>query len=303
MTLLLATWLLVAMAPGSALGDDVTIEAIPEISFQESVALSGYGFRTSVDLRRRAVPLDDKGRDALATKLSLTRERLDEILGRAELMGWKGVTPDIAVHLARCSAGSWELVAMADAVTLRSCLWRRITGTESEPPGPEDTSEGRVPTLAQLEGWAKEAQAAGFKVVKSTAERAIELDRLPGLSPAVREAARKEKWVTNLDAASDLGTGGKRVAVQKKRKLSTEDLNTLYGVVDLTRMGEMDPEVALLLVRTGVSNLQHLSGSNVDDLLRKLTQRNEAEHLVAAVPSAEALRALIDRAKDFPKAR
>lgn len=303
MTHSLAVGLVVVTVPLAALGDDVTIEAMPEISFQENAALSGHGFRTSVDLRRRAVPLDDKAKNALAKTLAVSRARLDEILGWAEVMGWKGVTADMAVHLGRCGAGSWELLAMAEPAAVRSCLWRRITASESEPPGPDETSQGRVPSLAQIEEWAKEARAAGFKVMKSTDERAIDLDLLPGLSLAARAAATKEKWATNLDAASDLGTGGKRVAFQKKRKLSDDDLATLYAMVDLTRMGELDPDLALLMVRAGVSSLQHLSGTSAADLLMKMTRRNGEERIVGSLPDTPALQALIDRAKDFPKAR
>lgn len=301
-TVLFGVWLAWA-APGAVRADDVTLQALPDVSFQESAALAGQGFRTSTDIRRKAVPLNAKERDALAKTLAMTRERLDELLGRAEIMGWKGVTPDLAVHMGRCGGGSYEALASIDTVALRTCLWRRITGTESDPPNAEDTADGKVPTAAQLDAWAQEARRAGFAVVQSTQERALPMDQVPGLSVAAREAARKEKWATNLDAASDLATGAQRVKVQKKRKLSTDDLNTLYGMVDLLRMGELEPQLALLLMRSGVSSLQHLAGANVTDLEHRIRVTNEAEHLVSQPPAADQLRALIDRAKEFPKGR
>lgn len=303
LTILVGTWLLWGQPSSIAHADDITIQAIPEISFPEIGSLASMGYQSSVDLRRKAVPLGSKERDELAKKLSMTRERLDEILGRAEIMVWKGVTPDLAVHLARCGGGSFEAMGTADTATLRTCLWRRITGTEGEPPNAEDTAGGTVPTQTQLDAWSQEARRAGFAIVQSTEERALPIEQLPGLTPAVLEAARKEKWATNLDAASDLASGGLRETVRKKRKLSADDLNVLYGMVDLTRMGEMDPQLALLLVRAGIANLQHLSGANITDLEHRLRVANEAERLVGEVPTADRLRALIDRAKEFPKGR
>jgi hypothetical protein len=260
--------------------------------------------RTSIDIRRKIATLSDKERTALAKKLSIEEDRLAAISGRAQLMAWKGLTPELALQLQSCDAGSYATLETADAALLQGCLWRHITGQQGVPPGPaagQDSPDPRVPSVAQLDEWIQQARRAGFTVVKSTVEREIALNELPGLSTAVLEGARKQKWTTNLQAVKGLATGAMRAKFAKKRKLDDGDVAVFYGVADLTRMPEMAADLALLLVRAGITNLSHLSGANLAQLEVDVRRANERDAIVGQLPDRETLGALVERARDFPK--
>lgn len=282
---------------------DVGISSMPALSIEERDALVGAGYRTSVDLRRLVSPMNTKKRKGLAKKLGMEPARLDQIVGRAEVMQWEAVSPDLAVHMATCGAGSWEALRLVQAPVLRACLVRLITGVEGSAAMEPDAAEPEVlgvPSTEELSSFIEEAHRMEFKVVKSAVERTLPLELIPGLSARALQAAKKKKWTTNLAVAKGLASGTLRAKFQKKYKLEDEELRVLYGMVSLTRMDDMPPDLALLLVRAGISSLGRLNGANVKALRVDLQRANEKNQLLAEVPSEEELQKLTARAGDYP---
>jgi hypothetical protein len=203
-----------------------------------------------------------------------------------------------AAGLAAVAAHEGEAGSEQEAVTLETAI------QEPEPWDLQAEDQIAAGAVAQEVGARIELpqpRAWSYDQGTSNVVQAVTMQKAAGMSQIYAEKL-KELGITTTAALLRAGcTPQGRRDLAQKTGISPKQILTWVNHVDLARIKGISEGYADLLEASGVDTVPELSQRNADNLLKKLTEVNEAQRLVRRLPTLGMVASWIAQAKELPR--